>query len=220
MKVYHFTETKWGLWDIKNKKIKISRIEDLNDPFELLSLELRQKKHRQQFQEWKSQFDNQYGVICFSESWSNPVMWSHYADKHRGICLEFIVPDALLLSITYNPNRLPSDLIDAMDLDGSQQEKAMREILTTKFEHWKYERERRIFVRLDQRDSNGHYYKEFDHELELIGVILGPRSDLSKTELRKAFETGGYESAPSAFKSRLAFKSFSVVKNKNEKMWK
>ena len=28
-------------------------------------------------------------VLCFTDSPSNMLMWSHYADSHKGICLEF-----------------------------------------------------------------------------------------------------------------------------------
>lgn len=30
-----------------------------------------------------------YGVACFSRSHDNILMWSHYADGHSGICVEF-----------------------------------------------------------------------------------------------------------------------------------
>ncbi|HUT34368.1 MAG TPA: DUF2971 domain-containing protein [Planctomycetota bacterium] len=32
---------------------------------------------------------NQIGVFCLTEANDDIVMWSHYADKHQGICLEF-----------------------------------------------------------------------------------------------------------------------------------
>jgi hypothetical protein len=28
-------------------------------------------------------------VTCFSREYTNTLMWSHYADQHRGVCLEF-----------------------------------------------------------------------------------------------------------------------------------
>lgn len=30
-----------------------------------------------------------YGIACFSYCNDNPVMWGHYADSHKGICLQF-----------------------------------------------------------------------------------------------------------------------------------
>ena len=29
------------------------------------------------------------GALCFSTNWSNPLLGSHYAEKHNGICLGF-----------------------------------------------------------------------------------------------------------------------------------
>lgn len=29
------------------------------------------------------------GICCFSEDWSSPAMWAHYASEHRGFCIEF-----------------------------------------------------------------------------------------------------------------------------------
>jgi hypothetical protein len=31
----------------------------------------------------------QWGVACLSETFNNILLWSHYADGHKGICLEF-----------------------------------------------------------------------------------------------------------------------------------
>lgn len=30
-----------------------------------------------------------YGINCFCESYDNALMWSHYANKHSGICIEY-----------------------------------------------------------------------------------------------------------------------------------
>src|SRR3954471_5525958 len=29
------------------------------------------------------------GVLSLSERWNSVLMWSHYADNHRGVCIEF-----------------------------------------------------------------------------------------------------------------------------------
>ena len=29
------------------------------------------------------------GVLCLAEDWNCPLMWSHYADRHRGLCIEY-----------------------------------------------------------------------------------------------------------------------------------
>ena len=33
--------------------------------------------------------NNEMGLLCFSRNWTHPLLWSHYASKHEGICLGF-----------------------------------------------------------------------------------------------------------------------------------
>ena len=80
---------------------------DLNDPFELLSVELPDPVTRRCFAAWRTKALAEYGVLCFGRSRRSPVLWSHYADKHRGICLGFDVPDSLLQGVTYLKKRVP-----------------------------------------------------------------------------------------------------------------
>ena len=32
---------------------------------------------------------NKYKICCFSKSYSNFLLWSHYAKDHKGVCLEY-----------------------------------------------------------------------------------------------------------------------------------
>lgn len=34
-------------------------------------------------------FNNNYGIACFSKRWNSILMWSHYADNHKGYCIGF-----------------------------------------------------------------------------------------------------------------------------------
>ena len=83
------------------------------------------------------------GVCCLTERNDDILMWAHYADGHRGFCLEFdtsFKPFNKLHQVTYqtqiptfNPVRL---------FQGA--EEFMR-VLTTKFTAWEYEKEWRLF---------------------------------------------------------------------------
>src|SRR5690606_10306833 len=33
--------------------------------------------------------DYERGVCCFSASFSSPLLWSHYSDQHRGLCIGY-----------------------------------------------------------------------------------------------------------------------------------
>jgi hypothetical protein len=78
------------------------------------------------------------GVLCLSELKDDILMWSHYADSHRGICLEFdgyFEFFAKALKVDYPAIRPRINPI-------RQTKKQMMEIaLKTKAETWKYEKE-------------------------------------------------------------------------------
>lgn len=219
MRVYHFINAKYGLEDIRRQKIKISRLHDLNDPFELYALELSDSRLRQAFSQVKDELHKNRGILCFSDRWSSPVMWSHYAEKHRGLCLEFEIPDAHLTKVHYSFSRLKSELVHLFDSDPRVAEKAMLACLATKFSHWRYEREWRAFVELDIQDKSGNYFADIAENLKLTGVIVGPRSTVSRNDLENAFSKARLDYRPTIFKSRLAFRSFRVVRNKNKNLW-
>jgi hypothetical protein len=83
MQVYHFLSATWALDDIRKKRIKISVIDQLNDPFELWCVEQRDERFRQALRGFKAEMGERFGVICFSRRWHNPLLWNHHGDKHR-----------------------------------------------------------------------------------------------------------------------------------------
>lgn len=110
MRVYHFVNQEYGLENIRRKRLKIATINELNDPFELFSIELSDPSVRKSFRKMKNDLAMKQGLLCFSKSWSNPVQWSHYANNHQGICLGFDVPDAFLCNVNYSRKRLLADI--------------------------------------------------------------------------------------------------------------
>src|SRR6266446_5545165 len=108
MRVYHFLPALHALEDIEKKRIKISEIDQLIDPFELWCVSQEDKKLRPALRKYKKEMSERFGMICFSKQWHNPLLWSHYADKHRGMCLGFDVDDRGLKAVNYVEER--SDL--------------------------------------------------------------------------------------------------------------
>ncbi|CAM3626935.1 hypothetical protein [Polynucleobacter brandtiae] len=51
----------------------------------------------------------EYGMISFSEDYKSPLLWSHYAEQHAAVCLEFEVPDDMLLKVGYRKDRFKLD---------------------------------------------------------------------------------------------------------------
>jgi hypothetical protein len=212
MRVYHLLSAKYGLEDLSKRRLKIAQLDDLNDPFELLSVELSDKTQRTAFRRFANRMSERFGVICFSRDWHHPVLWSHYAEKHKGMCLGFDVPDNLLLSVSYSATRLPSKVKE--DIDHSRlSESVMRRILTTKFKGWKYEDEVRRLLPLEEKEKqSGFYFKKFSGALVLKEVILGPRCTITRSDVTK--QLGQDDSLVRIIQARLAFKTFRVVKNR------
>lgn len=209
MRAYHLLPMNWGLAAIRNKRIKISRFADLNDPFELLGANLRYKSERLAFHRWKSQISQLYGLLCFSKTWSNPLLWSHYGQRHCGLCLGFDLPDETVVPVTYQDSRIEVD-IDALNED------TILRFLSSKFSDWSYEEEVRIITdlsELDQQDKN--YYANFGKELVLREVIVGALSEVSRNSVETEIGKAGLDlSQIKLLKARLAFKSFAVVTDK------
>lgn len=188
----------------------------MNDPFELLGVELSTKAMRDTFNAIKSHTNDGLGVICFSKRWSNPVLWAHYADKHRGICLGFDIPDSSVRAVSYTGTRLPITLRHVLEGPLSDS-KFMVRLLLTKYKAWKYEDEVRVFCTLEkaatERSSDGPdmFFKSFHSELRLRKVILGPRCVIPKAKIVSLL--GDLRDSVEVVQSRLAFKSFRVVEN-------
>ena len=106
-------------------------------------------------------------ITCFSERADSILMWSHYADKHKGICLKFdwkvhpkyfkgykVQYTSELPKVTYNGNRQ----FDTTD------------IFLTKLKHWKYEKEIRSIAAVE----DGIQIAAFNPKA-LVAVIFGEK---------------------------------------------
>jgi len=115
------------------------------------------------------------GIFSLAKHNNDILMWSHYADKHRGICIEFCpIRNGKLnkkladffcqaLEVSYpDENDLPT-----INLYKCQTEELLRKSALTKARHWKYEGEWRI---LDRKGGPG---KKSIPEGIISSVILG-----------------------------------------------
>lgn len=217
MRVYHFVNRKFGIQDLQRRRLKVARIADLNDPFEMIGPMSRDREIRATFEMIKAVFSAYIGVTCFSKSWSNPVHWSHYADGHHGLCLGFDVPDTLLRRVTYHKNRISIDL-SALKSGLPSAMRELEKLLTAKYAHWQYEDEVRSFVSFSQcRSERGRHFLPFSNAMDLKEVIVGHRCALTRAELDE--NLGDLVSRTVVAKARLAFQSFRVVRQLNAEVW-
>lgn len=114
-------------------------------------------------------------IYCLTSNPYSSLMWSHYGDSHRGICLEFHVGNAVFLKaweVHYSdayPKWAPHLMLDfVMDM------------ILTKSDEWAYENEFRLLASPDLPDGqplkpDGDYLKLPPRAL--VGVLVGCKGD-------------------------------------------
>jgi len=108
------------------------------------------------------------GICCFCEVNDHILMWSHYADAHRGICLEFSNLDKNdFRQVTY-VSSMPAYNILTLVRPRVEKDEEAHKLLLYKWEHWGYEKEWRMF------NPPGPGVQTYQPHY-LTGVILGSR---------------------------------------------
>lgn len=201
VRAYHLTSADHAISDLRHRRLKIATFDDLNDPFELWAVAQPNRALRRGLRRFKEQIARTYGVLCFSKNWHNPVLWSHYADRHRGIALGFDINSDMVKVVTYTERR---------PLFHHADEPTLYTLLYTKHRDWQYEKEVRVYARLEERDAaTGLYFGDFSEHLVLREIITGPLCATTKQEI----ETAIRDQHVSIIKGRLAFNSFNVATN-------
>ena len=202
-RAYKFLPEARALDDIKKQHIKISRICDLNDPFDLIPYDLTSSEHQKQLRHAREVLAHDTGMLCFSFKWSNPVLWAHYADKHKGICLGFNVPDKYVRHVEYVDTRLP--------FPTELNEQIARDLLFTKFSGWCYEDECRIFANLEEEEE-GNYFSDFEeNQMTLCEVILGCECQLDPTSIFALLEP--HDAEVRVIRARSSDESFDMIED-------
>lgn len=214
---YHFLNRQFGLKDLRERRLKVSEIARLNDPFDFLSVAAPTKADRKMLLEWRQGVAKDAGLICFSRNWHNPVQWAHYADRHQGVCLGFEVDDSWIRQVSYVQSR-PAWPALPHPWPAAVKKRVIDQLLYTKFAHWSYEDEYRLFTSKENPDSDGNFYVSFSSRLKLKRVLVGACSDISRSELNSVL--GDLEGAVEAFKVRLAFRDFRIVKQRKLSEWR
>lgn len=127
-------------------------------------------------------------VSALSTEWDNTLMWSHYANRHKGMCLVFDSYKSGLIRDNVLPvqyfAKYPAYLVDARRIDNL--EMLLKQLLAVKSSEWEYEHEWRAFMvneKNDRKSIKGALH-EYDPSL-LLGIVFGINtspSDRKKVE--------------------------------------
>lgn len=171
-----------------NKKFYLSKWSDLNDPMEgyfhhiIYDTDIIYKDKIKQFINNK----NELRICSFANTVSPILLWTHYANQHKGIAIEVTLNPKNyinLYKVRYGKN-IPTL---HFDLDTNPYD-----VLKSKIKHWSYEKEYRIIDRanfLSLGDITGVYFgiKTDDYQKGIIkNLLLG--SSIKTYETKIDFE--------------------------------
>ncbi|QTN28945.1 DUF2971 domain-containing protein [Rhodoferax sp. AJA081-3] len=124
-----------------------------------------------------------YRVYCLGPDVKNLLMWAHYGDSHKGICLEFSLRNAIMCTA------LRCEYLDEfplVDVHSNDVEDQMR-VLLAKGRPWEYEKEYRLVaqernqaVTQDALLTDGDNLKLPDGAL--TAVIVGCQGDFDQVQ--------------------------------------
>jgi hypothetical protein len=214
--LYYLTSRKWAEVILTERRLKLSTIAELNDPFELLGASIGQPAARKVLKYVRRLVSDTFGLVCMSTTWTSPVMWAHYGDKHKGVCLAFEVKEQASHPVEYEPSRLTT-LLGGCPLLGDVTPDILNTLLTTKSAEWSYETERRLIVRFDDavHGPDEMHFLPFDSDvLTLKGVMLGSRCDW--TLEAAALAVGKVKHRVTLKRVRPSFQDFKMVLQRKE----
>lgn len=217
LRLYYFTTERYALEAIRDQRLKIARLNELNDPFEFLSPKL-EAPLRKPLRDAKERWHASHGLLCMSKRWTNPLLWGHYADKHKGIVLGFDVDPDVFAEIKYQEDRPVLPGVD-MKKKRALTEDDLEIILWTKFRDWSYEEEFRWFLPLGDPDTvSGLHFQPWGDDLELREVIVGSLSPVTPERLDVVL--GDMQDEVVTMRSRPAYETFRVVPDRRPSKWR
>ena len=171
-RLYYFTPTKYALEGVKNRRLKVAEMDKANDPFELLPFGFGEDFKSAELEKLSKDIQRAYSkelkIICFSETYKDPSLWGHYADKCRGVCLAFDIVELakdMFGRIIYVEDRMDEKqfgFFSSTKEDKNEDESYDMRIY--KSHHWKHESEWRLWLpesHLDLDPTSGLYFFPF-----------------------------------------------------------
>lgn len=173
---------------LDNHRLYLSDGKNFNDPFEITVTDKKNCKVRH---------IEGLHILSLTNSFRNKLIWSHYTDSHKGVCLTVQVPNHLVYPICYSTERIYEDsdinnIISSstritkksVDKDFSPLSKN-KKMAYIKDKKWLYEKEYRIVF--DKEDESGliHQDGKWFMSVKITNIYLGVNFHKNKTEIKK-----------------------------------
>lgn len=176
MILYKYCDEK-GIDLLKNTRIKLSNLFDINDPFEFLPQRAESERFQKALEALYEYQGKNYRILSFSKDSCNLIMWGHYGNNHKGILYkidtkkiyEEIDGENPFQEVRYSKKRPSIDLKELINGNERVLYTSLQSLVYTKYEGWSYEKEVRAIVKHDPSDDE--YFKI--SAKSIIEVILG-----------------------------------------------
>lgn len=168
-------DLKWTLDIILNNRLYLANFETLNDPCEG-HVFMKNNGIKYFMRPKVKKTANKIRICCFSESNNINNMWSLYADSHKGIVIEFTIPENKnIVKIEYIEDfpEIDEDVIFSKDLILNQFSKKLN-LWSNEKEHRIISTDRKEYVSIEiKKIYFGLRMSEYDENLlkDLIGKI-------------------------------------------------
>ena len=220
-RLFYFVGDHYGFENLRRRRLKLSFSDKVNDLFELRPFDFgADEEGRRLRRAWGGaikEHARSQGFVSFSETWSVPTMWAHYASNHAGICLGFDVPACLAEKINYVGQLRPLDQRVLTDKEYNRE--MVNFAKSTKSNHWAYEQEWRCWFSLNDQErraksqnSDELFFADFCNDLILREVIFGCRSKLSTTQIKPHVRPSDNVKFSTV---RPSFRNFEMVEQKS-----
>jgi hypothetical protein len=188
----YFQDVAREFWEGASRQIRRAQVAELSRMTDEARTELMRQNVRSTF--------DKLGICCFADSVAQVLMWSHYADNHKGVCLRFDAwhpwfQEGAPRQVLYRDERPALNVLVSKEL-------GFGDALATKAKFWEYEREWRFI------QTGGRRACAFPPEA-LEAIYLGCKASTA-TE-RTVFEWIEQRGRPlEVFRARVARDTFAL----------
>ncbi len=170
-------------------------------------------------QKVREEMNKRWGITCFSKKPNIIQMWSHYADKHKGIVIGLeegeITGDVPTITVEYHNEKIlfpyTASIPISPEIEKEYEEKFLK-VMGRKERNWCYEREVRIYGGLDEAASDRNFYIDIpSHSIKKL--YLGLNSTEDTLEKAKKMKRRRKYNHLKIFRMKRSQKAYKLIPN-------
>lgn len=227
--LYRYLDSDAALKTLVGGAFRVGKISTLNDPFEwefgVVGASVNEAKMAEGLWQLRRQWnDTHMGILCFSDLIDDPILWSLYAEKHCGVAFEITNSwrEDDITRMHYSNERPVIDFQKFRRYLSDKNYEAefdnyitpiLDRLSSQKSLKWAFESEYRLTVDLKNQNhcyfKNGRHYWRIPKEF-LTRVILGFRSPLEDTHVRKLLDMNGFSDAK-VVRAKMSAETYAIL---------